>query len=293
MWRTGASNRSFAWSTSPSSSQLRLPPACVNSTISSASYVTSASWSASSGSSSPVSPAASMPSSSRRSTVSSCTASARSIAGSGSARKKRRRLLRAGATTSTSALLASSSPTAARSASAETGSATRARIRLAIPGLIPQCAPRQSEGEDQLDAGERQLERALRQFVGEEHPEDHPGGRQRGDDQPVAHAHVAVAVLAPSAHERHRDDREQRRGLGAELREPQEEDESGHEHDAAAEPGHARESARRDADCDGAGDVHQAISIAAETTRTTASSPDTARGDTRCCSQVPASTPPT
>src|SRR4051812_43232149 len=113
-----------------------------------------------------------MPSSSRRSTVSSCTASARSIAGSGSARKKRLRLFSAGATTSTSASFASCSPTAARSASAETGSETRARIRLGILGLIPQCTPRQSESEEELHRGERQLERPLAQLVRQENAPD-------------------------------------------------------------------------------------------------------------------------
>ena len=58
-----------------------------------------------------VPPEASMPSSSRRSADSTCTASARSIAGSGSARKKCRLVFSAGATTSTSALSAASAPT--------------------------------------------------------------------------------------------------------------------------------------------------------------------------------------
>src|SRR4051794_545884 len=76
-----------------------------------------------------------MPPSDRRSTVSSWTSSARSIAGSGSARKKRFFVLSAGATTRTSALSASSSPTADRRASADTGSDTRARIFLGMSGL--------------------------------------------------------------------------------------------------------------------------------------------------------------
>src|SRR3954468_6782965 len=233
MWRTGASKRSLACSTSPSSSQFCLPLECVNTTISSASSLPSASCSASSGSSSPVSPAASMPSSSRRSTVSSCTASARSMAGSGSARKKRLRLLSAGATTSTSALFASSSPTAERSASAESGSETRARIRLAILGLIPQCAPRQSDSEDDLYGGERQLQRPLGERIGQEYSADDPERRQRGHDQALANVDVAVAVLSPRADERDGDDRQQRRRLGAQLGEPEEEHEPGHEEHAA------------------------------------------------------------
>src|SRR4051812_2877801 len=106
-----------------------------------------------------------MPASPSRSTVSSCTSSARSIAGSGSARKKRLLVLRAGATTSTSALSASSPPTAERRTSAEIGSATRARIFLAMPGLYRTA--RQAEREDELDRSERQLERSRRQHVRE------------------------------------------------------------------------------------------------------------------------------
>src|SRR4051812_16006828 len=234
-----------------------------------------------------------MPSSSRRSTVSSCTASARAMAGSGSARKKRLRLLSAGATTSTSALFASSSPTAERSASADSGSETRARIRLAILGLIPQCAPRQSDGEDDLYGGERQLQRPLGERIGQEYSADHPERRQRGNDQALANVDVAVAVLSPRADERDGDDRQQRRRLGAQLGEPEEEHEPGHEEHAAPEPGHPSEHAGRGPDRDGAGDVHQTTSTTADATRTTARRIDTQRGDTRCCSHVPARTPPT
>ena len=128
---------------------------------------------ASSGSDSPVSPAASTPASSIRSTVSSWTASARSIAGSGSARKNRRFVLSAGATTMTSASWASS-PTAFRRASADTGSETTARIFLPMRGLIPNVrsgaglaspaldrTARETDGQNDLQARERELERAL------------------------------------------------------------------------------------------------------------------------------------
>src|SRR4051812_13281769 len=138
-----------------------------------------------------------MPSSSRRSTLSCCTDSARSIAGSGSARRNRVRVFSAGATTSTSASCASWSPTAERSASAEIGSETRARMRLAIFGLIPQSSPRESKSEEELDGGERQLERALGKLVREPRAEQHAGRRERRHEQAVADAHVAVAVLAP------------------------------------------------------------------------------------------------
>src|SRR5689334_23651141 len=112
-----------------------------------------------------------MPASSSRSTDSCSTRSARSIAGSGSARKKRLFVLRAGATTSTSASFASCSPTAERRASAEIGSATRARIFLAMPGLYR--TPRQAEREHELNGRERELEHARGQHVRELGSADH------------------------------------------------------------------------------------------------------------------------
>src|SRR3954469_10051896 len=107
-----------------------------------------------------------MPSSSRRSTVSSCTASARSMAGSGSARKKRFLLFSAGATTSTSASSASSGPTAERSASAEMGSETSARIFFGMVAVYrdraqderwSQGPPHERRREHELHARKRQL----------------------------------------------------------------------------------------------------------------------------------------
>src|SRR5688572_26696376 len=138
-----------------------------------------------------------MPSSLRRSTVSSWTASARSIAGSGSARKKRVFVFSAGATTRTSASSAASPPMAARRASAETGSDTRARIRLAMVRLIPQSPARQPNGESELYGRERELQRALRERVRELHSTHHSERRQRRDEEAVAPADVPVAVLAP------------------------------------------------------------------------------------------------
>src|SRR3954453_1557754 len=91
----------------------------------SASKVASASWIATAGSLSPVSPAASTPSSSSRSTVSSCAPSASSIASSGSETQNATLdWLVAGEMTSTSAP-STSSPSTERSRSASTGSGVR------------------------------------------------------------------------------------------------------------------------------------------------------------------------
>src|SRR3712207_5621326 len=156
------------------------------------------------------------------------------MAESGSARKNLLREFSAGATTSTSASSATSGPTAARRASADTGSETRARIRLGILGLISQSASRKADGERDLNGGERQFERPLRKGVREPDAEQHAERRQARHHEPVADADVPVAVLAPGPDERDRHDREQRRGLRAELRHAQEEHEPRHEQDASA-----------------------------------------------------------
>src|SRR4051794_4565088 len=138
-----------------------------------------------------------MPASPSRATDSSCTSSARSMAGSGSARKKRFFVLSAGATTSTSALSASPSPTAERRASAEIGSATRARIFLAMRGLYR--TSRQAEREHELHRREGQLERPRWQHVREFRAADDAERRERSQYESCSQADVAVLALAPRA----------------------------------------------------------------------------------------------
>src|SRR4051794_31780054 len=173
-----------------------------------------------------------MPASSSRSTVSSCTCPARSIAGSGSLSRKRLLVLSAGATTMTSASEASWSPTALRSASAETGSDTSARIFFAMRALYPrstlgtltlalaarQRATREPDPEHHLDRREAELEHALVESVGQRRAADRARQGEQPDQQALARAQVAVAALAQGADDGDRDHREQRRRLGVELR---------------------------------------------------------------------------
>src|SRR2546421_8493032 len=109
---------------------------------------------------------------------------------------------------------------------------------LPSPPLYPFPAerpPRESDREEQLETGERELERPLWKGVRERRPEHHPGNREQPEREPVRQPHVAVAELAPGPEDRHWHDREERSGLAGELGETQEEDEGGHEQDPAAD----------------------------------------------------------
>src|SRR3954454_16312451 len=145
--------------------------------------------------------------------------------------------------------------------------------------------------DDEHESGERDLHDALGHDVDDGDTGDRPGDGRRAEQPAVAQAHVAVAVLAPRADDRHRHDRQQRRRLGIDLVEPEEHRQRGDEEDAAADSEQAGEQSRERAD-DDRGD-HLSARSAAATTSTTANSSRTVRTGTRCCSQVPAITPPT
>src|SRR4051794_24495347 len=175
------------------------------------------------------------------------------------------------------------------------------RVRFSATGvLLPalRCvsrAPRRSadhlRGDDQHEAGEGDLDGALRDEVDDRDAGDRARDRGRPEDRAVAQAHVAVAVLAPGADERHRHDREQRGRLGVDLAEAEEDRQRGHEQHAAADAQQPGEDARERADDDRRD--HRSARSAAATTRTAANSSRTVRTGTRCCSHVPATTPPT
>src|ERR687886_612268 len=145
--------------------------------------------------------------------------------------------------------------------------------------------------DDEHEPGERHLDRALGQQVDDRDARDGARDRRRPEHRAVAQADVAVAALAPGAHERHRHDREQRGRLRVDLAEAEEDGQRGHEEDAAADAEEPGQDARERAD-DDRGD-HRSARSAAATTRTTANSSRTVRTGTRCCSHVPATTPPT
>ena len=119
-----------------------------------------------------------------------------------------------------------------------------------------------------------------------------PSDRQRSHHRGVLHPQVAVGALAPAADERDRHDREQRRRLRLDLPVPEQDRQRRHEQDPAADP----EQAGRDAGChaDQRREDHDVSTswIAAATSRTEKANAIASAG-TRCCSHVPASTPPT
>ena len=93
------------------------------------------------------------------------------------------------------------------------------------------------------------------------------------------------------ADDRHGDDRQQRRRLGLVLAQAEEDHQRRHEQHAAADAEHPGDHAAGDADRDRADHGStSSTALATSTPRTAARSPV---GQTRCCSQVPNSTPPT
>ena len=93
----------------------------------------------------------------------------------------------------------------------------RALTRVSSSCWLPERAPDQLRGEEQDQAGEADLERALGDVVRDHRARDHAERREHPDHDAVPQPHVAVAVLAPGADERDRHDRDQRGGLGLEL----------------------------------------------------------------------------
>jgi hypothetical protein len=121
-------------------------------------------------------------------------------------------------------------------------------------------------------------------------------GRKHTDQQAILETNVAVAALAPRAHHRHENDRHERGGLGAELREVGEDHQRGHEEDPAPYPHEAAGHPGRKAKGEQAGPVeriHQKTRTAADASSNTMKARATARSEMRCWSAVPATTPAT
>src|SRR4051795_11537978 len=147
------------------------------------------------------------------------------------------------------------------------------------------------EGDHEHQPGERHLHDALGHDVDDRDAGDRARDRGPAEQAAVAHADVAVAVLAPSADDGHRHDREQRGCLGVDLREAEEHRQGRNEEHAAADAEQAGQQPRERADDDRRD--HLSARSTAATTSTTANISRTVRTGTRCCSHVPAITPPT
>src|SRR2546423_194873 len=154
-------------------------------------------------------------------------------------------------------------------------------------------AAKELSREHEGQAGEQKLESAFRDGVRDRHPGRDAKRRDNAEDDPVANPDVSVAVLAPGSQRRDEDDRQQRGRLGADLALVEEDRQGGHEDDSAADPDETPEGAAGEPQY-GCGDVlHQErIMSVAVAIRRAAKSSATPRSGRRCCSAVPATTPP-
>jgi hypothetical protein len=106
-------------------------------------------------------------------------------------------------------------------------------------------------------------QRVLRQALGDLHPGFDASDRGDTDDQGRAPVDVPVAALAPRADERGRDDGQQARRLGVDLRQAEDEGQGRHEEDPAADAEEAGENPCGDAEtCGGDERPHQTRSLA-------------------------------
>ena len=95
--------------------------------------------------------------------------------------------------------------------------------------------------------------------------DQHPEWREGREDEPVADANVAVAVLAPGADHRDGDDRQQRRRLGTDLGLVEEDDERRHEQDPAPDAEQPADRPAGEPEQRGAHVLHQPITSCAAT----------------------------
>src|SRR4051794_32325757 len=165
--------------------------------------------------------------------------------------------------------------------------------RSAMPGLwlLAPRSPGDLGGRDDHQSGEQLAEGRFGQRDGHLGAPD--GSRDRGDaeDRSGAPADVSIALLAPDPDGDRRNDREQGRGLGVELREA-EPGQDGDEEDAAADPEETRQDPRDDAERDGEQIVAHCSSIRiAIATRSAAKRNESVRTGSRCWSVVPPSAP--
>src|SRR6266480_3554863 len=115
---------------------------------------------------------------------------------------------------------------------------------------VTQRAPHQLCRDEHHEEREGVAQNRARDGVRERHARGRPGDGGQTQEQRVAATHVAVAVLLITAHDRHRDDRQERGRLSLVLAEAYQEHQPGHEQDAAADAEHPRDHTRGRADRD-------------------------------------------
>src|SRR4051795_10255613 len=159
------------------------------------------------------------------------------------------------------------------------------------PPPRPPCHLRRDE---QGQRRERQLERALWKGVRERDSREDAERREDPDDEAVAKAHVAVTALALGADDRHGNDGQERGRLRSKLGLRQEHRERGDEQDPATDAKEPADGAAGEAHNRCEHVIHQGtINSTAMTTSRSAKRAATVRSEIRCCSAVPAITPPT
>src|SRR5215207_4277543 len=166
-----------------------------------------------------------------------------------------------------------------------------ARWPSSVSSWRPERAAHELRREEQRKARKCDLQRSLRDVVGEHGAADLAERRHDADRQRVAKSHVAVAVLTPAADDRDQHNRDHRRGLGLVLGLVQEDRERGYEQDAAADAHEAADRAGQEPE-EERGELAQPInSLIATATSSAANISDTARPDRRCWRAAPATTP--
>src|SRR4029078_10304167 len=118
----------------------------------------------------------------------------------------------------------------------------------------------QLRGHEQGERGEGELEGAFGEVVGEGDADEDAERREGADDQRLAEADVAVAVLALGADDRDDDDHQQRGRLPLDLGEADEDGQRRDEEDATADPDEAAGKAAEEADQDCCQLAHERIS---------------------------------
>src|SRR6478752_5917228 len=109
------------------------------------------------------------------------------------------------------------------------------QVRKSTRSGYRQGALGQPIGEKQRHAGEAELQHPFGDVVGDRDPDQDSERRQAADHERVAQVDVAVGELAAGADEGDDDDHQQRGRLRLDLREAEEEAQSGNEEDAAAD----------------------------------------------------------
>jgi hypothetical protein len=120
--------------------------------------------------------------------------------------------------------------------------------------------PRELRSHEEHEDGEEAAQRGLRQRVGRQDAELDAGHRDGADHGRGTPPHVSVEMLPPRPGHHHGQDRQERRRLGVDLAEIEQQDERRHEDQTAADAEEAAERTCEEPDDDRRDDLHQTSS---------------------------------